>query len=368
MRILSCVGVLSVVVCLTETSTLAQSVGQQPATQTAAQTAAPPSSAPQTTAPQTPSPQSLPQQVEPSAVQQAPVQQPQAQSAQQTQAERTAAQQMSAQTAVHYELGPMVLAVIVLLVLGYLFWIMIHYANRLAQTGPLGFQVKEALRTIRQQTIIKTLAEKWEAGKYFQEVMNDSVWLLSHPIPAVPDSLKDDTMVRSARNFLFETRRFGRTSEGPSPFYMGGLGGSESEKDQMRNSFLQDLRTWEAETMEPEARRRYEKELQSQFASVGNKETIEYFDFASVWGQGPEFVLQFTAVVTIIFAVIALGILQRLGEDQAGTILAAIAGYVLGQATARGRTAKAEQPEQPTIRAPEPVTMRAPEQSPAKGT
>ena len=60
------------------------------------------------------------------------------------------------------------------------------------------------------------------------------------------------------------------------------------------------------------------------------------FDFASLWGQGPEFVLQFTAVVTIIFAVIALGILNQIGREQAGTILAAIAGYVLGHATGRG--------------------------------
>src|SRR6266436_3655483 len=57
-------------------------------------------------------------------------------------------------------------------------------------------------------------------------------------------------------------------------------------------------------------------------------------DIAVFRGRGPTFVLEFTAVVVIIFAAMILGILGKLMSDQLGTLLAAIAGYVLGRATA----------------------------------
>ena len=59
-------------------------------------------------------------------------------------------------------------------------------------------------------------------------------------------------------------------------------------------------------------------------------------------GRGPEFVLEFTAVVVIVFAATALGILRILDTQQLGTLLAAIAGYVLGRATSRGGATASE--------------------------
>jgi hypothetical protein len=57
-------------------------------------------------------------------------------------------------------------------------------------------------------------------------------------------------------------------------------------------------------------------------------------DIAVFRGRGPSFVLEFTAVVVIIFAAMILGVLDKLHAEQLGTLLAAIAGYVLGRATA----------------------------------
>src|SRR5271166_4742589 len=54
-------------------------------------------------------------------------------------------------------------------------------------------------------------------------------------------------------------------------------------------------------------------------------------------GRGPSFVLEFTAIVVIIFAAVTLGILGVLSGQQIGTLLAAIAGYVLGKATSGSR-------------------------------
>jgi hypothetical protein len=104
-----------------------------------------------------------------------------------------------------------------------------------------------------------------------------------------------------------------------------------------------------AQTYDAEARRRLAEEQRAQLAPPKGKDknVISYFDFPSVAGQGPEFVLRFTALVTIIFAVIALSILGLLDPDQAGTILAAIAGYVLGQASARAARGGSEEPAQP---------------------
>ena len=62
-------------------------------------------------------------------------------------------------------------------------------------------------------------------------------------------------------------------------------------------------------------------------------------DFSALRGRGPEFVLEFTAIIVIIFAAVILGIGNVLGNEQIGTLLAAIAGYVLGKAASRGTSA-----------------------------
>ncbi len=54
-------------------------------------------------------------------------------------------------------------------------------------------------------------------------------------------------------------------------------------------------------------------------------------DISIFRGRGPTFVLEFTAIVVIIFSALILGVLERLDPDQIGTLLAAIAGYVLGR-------------------------------------
>lgn len=53
----------------------------------------------------------------------------------------------------------------------------------------------------------------------------------------------------------------------------------------------------------------------------------------SAFGGGWVFVLEFTTIIFIIFATLALGFVDVLGSEQIGTILAAIAGYVLGKSS-----------------------------------
>jgi len=59
-------------------------------------------------------------------------------------------------------------------------------------------------------------------------------------------------------------------------------------------------------------------------------------DISIFRGRGPTFVLEFTAIVVIIFSAVILGIIGLLQAEQIGTLLAAVAGYVLGRSTSRG--------------------------------
>ena len=74
------------------------------------------------------------------------------------------------------------------------------------------------------------------------------------------------------------------------------------------------------------------------------KEIVPESMDTSVLGTGFSFLLEFSTVIVIIFAIIALGILGILEGREIATILAAIAGYVLGKAS--GWPTKSETKEQ----------------------
>jgi hypothetical protein len=115
---------------------------------------------------------------------------------------------------------------------------------------------------------------------------------------------------------------------------------TSEEKEDLRlwQDYNQKMGTWRQE-VEDEARTRYERDL-----GVARAEAIERagwaadVDLAVLRGRGAEFVLEFTTVVVIIFAAVVLGVLGILGTEQIGTLLAAIAGYVLGRATTRQKS------------------------------
>ena len=62
------------------------------------------------------------------------------------------------------------------------------------------------------------------------------------------------------------------------------------------------------------------------------KELLPTMDVSSL-GGGWVFVLEFTTIIFIVFAVLALGLLGVLTAEPIATILAAVAGYVLGKST-----------------------------------
>jgi hypothetical protein len=124
-----------------------------------------------------------------------------------------------------------------------------------------------------------------------------------------------------------------------------GDGRAKSPEDrEAENAYWHQENEWRGK-VEAEASSRYRRDLDE--ARLRAKERAKFatdVDLSALRGRGAEFVLEFTTVVVIIFAALILGVLGILGTEQIGTLLAAIAGYVLGRATTRGRGTAAEGP------------------------
>jgi hypothetical protein len=179
---------------------------------------------------------------------------------------------------VEYKIGPLILVGAVLAVLGFLFWIMLSYSNRVAETGPLGAQVKDALYTLREQQVVKALSEKWDRKAYHQDTANDQIWLAAHPVAEVPETLKGDYAVEAARTQALERGWVGTLAPG------FGTRDQTTGYLEQRSQYIGLLRKWE-DTLNQEARRRYRKEehdlLNTARLETGNK-AFDAFDFASL--------------------------------------------------------------------------------------
>ena len=98
-----------------------------------------------------------------------------------------------------------------------------------------------------------------------------------------------------------------------------------------------ECREWELRERE-----RYEKEvskLEKKAMEQAESKIPKSMDI-SLLGGGWAFLLEFSTVIVIIFALIILGILDTLEGSDISTILAAIAGYVLGKASGTIQTPK----------------------------
>lgn len=110
-----------------------------------------------------------------------------------------------------------------------------------------------------------------------------------------------------------------------------------------KNYLEQRVRDWE-NSLHNEARRLYEQEKQDKQEEAQDRasEVLGGIDFLGIFGRGPEFILHFTALVVIIFSATMLGVIGILSGDQVGTIIAAVAGYVLGREVTRTPETTAE--------------------------
>jgi hypothetical protein len=83
------------------------------------------------------------------------------------------------------------------------------------------------------------------------------------------------------------------------------------------------------------------KEIEEKALQIAEKKVPKTMDI-SLLGGGFSFLLEFSTVIVIIFTLLILGVIGSLGGNEISTILASIAGYVLGKATSAGKEGTSE--------------------------
>ena len=99
-----------------------------------------------------------------------------------------------------------------------------------------------------------------------------------------------------------------------------------------REAKLKKCKAWD--DREKERYEKLKKDLDPTAKENAEKRVPKSWDVLSFLGGGYAFLLEFSTVIVIIFSILSLGILGILGGQEIATILAAIAGYVLGKASA----------------------------------
>src|SRR5262245_31394560 len=264
------------------------------------------------------------------------------------------------------KLGPrtatwLIVAMIALMAL--VFWLVIQFGRRLSMTGYLGPLAKDAIARAAIARQEDGLREDLRLGKIKPE------------LEPVDREFKDRYRIPHERNppnlipgvTIDEDGRILGYQDG-----MGGLGrrggtpppGSHKPWDDL---WPDEIRDWTAERLTSERKaiahddklkadglnsiqgeiyerfsQGYQREQLNAYYKARGKITDAERDRAenllptmdvSSFGGGWVFVLEFTTIIFIVFAVLALGFLGVLKSEPIATILAAIAGYVLGKST-----------------------------------
>ncbi|NOZ73676.1 MAG: hypothetical protein GXP38_17590 [Chloroflexi bacterium] len=217
-----------------------------------------------------------------------------------------------------YDLSAIILATSALVLLAFLFFLLFRYSHRLEQTGYLGQVYQAAVEDMDYAMRAAQIDERWLRGDYEQQVRDDSGWMDKNPEPDRPrmDSWPDDVWSGWADD---QVAKVARDDASTKSKYMKWEDQVKQEARERRRAAL-------------DGARKDAKERAKKATSI---------DWGTMTGRGgSRFVLEFTAIVVIIFTALILGILGVMNTEQIGTLLAAIAGYVLGRATARTQTAE----------------------------
>lgn len=247
---------------------------------------------------------------------------------------------LTPELSLQYSMQSVLLVICMIILLGAIFALILWWSNRLDQTGYLGTMYHETIEEIEWGRIKNIYREKYDKREYYDEIIRDTEWLKKYPKPVLDPSveLKKIEIEEKKRTAYDIYDPYAPIEQSSAPNVVQSaesipkLTPDEKKKD---DEYLQALTAWNRE-IEKEENKRYNADL-----IEGKKRAQERADDASkinlsvFRGKGTEFVLEFTTVVVIIFAAVILGILKILDTQQIGTLLAAIAGYVLGRATTR---------------------------------
>lgn len=293
-----------------------------------------------------------------------------------------------------------------ILTMALLFYLLFSWQRRIEQSGYFARIYKEAVTNIEESRHAGPIQENWVKGKYIEELLNEAtqrardwreknhyvipkaasaLYSAASDLGNEPENKNDKDFYvnqvrdceRSMRQYLFTTllgsgaNPFGGSSTGGM---LSGTGWSENrrpgglpglfaderveahisshyqEKEKLFSTefqkFGEEIRDWVEKTRDG-ARYCYSQDLEeSKKEAEDAADEALSVDLSAIRGRGPEFVLEFTAIVIIIFAAVILGLAAVLKNEQIGTLLAAIAGYVLGKANSRNQSAPTGAPTQ----------------------
>jgi hypothetical protein len=272
---------------------------------------------------------------------------------------------------------------IVILVIGlmaFLFQRLFGWQKRVENAGYFASIYQDTISKIELRRLGEEVEQNWARGEYLNEIYlgrspRGRTWVSDDPKPEpgaplieLARQLEREWELHFVRQRL-NAPQFGdtvglnrRPGGAPPPGMsmpaqsasgVGGLGGSgtsapaegrqnlQHDYSNARDEFLERVSGWEQRAAARAWEWYQEDLLEQQAAAKVQAERALQVDFSALRGRGPEFVLEFTAIVVIIFAAVILGVLDILKEQQIGTLLAAIAGYVLGKSVARSRSDQA---------------------------
>jgi len=209
-------------------------------------------------------------------------------------------------------LDPSVLTVLVLATCLACIWMVFFFGRRLQTSAYLRDSLIEGARQQELKILLRELHDKALEG------------------PLDPKCPPPDGYGPTRR--LWESERYLAISE---PQWFPRDEGAEEkqerlEREQAKQRQNDAFRDWETgERVRYEALR---QKAETEASSRANKKIPSSIDI-SLLGGGWAFLLEFSTVIVIIFTLLILGILNTLDGKDIATILAAIAGYVLGKAT-----------------------------------
>lgn len=265
--------------------------------------------------------------------------------------------------------GALILVVLLIAALGLMFYLVFRWMQRAEQAGYLGQLYRDSVFEFEKGRLSQRVEQRRAEGEFRSDAIAAVPWTLTPPKVSVElnQLILDAQRKRQDTQgvaLLYSARPGGYVPPGlPGLTGLPGMGGSGIGG---RNSFgldeidLQELpieldgegqklvdrhnrevreyndarNAWRERVRQKEdSLYRTALSLATSDAGIRAEQALDV-DMGIFRGRGPAFVLEFTAIVVIIFAAVILGILGPLDGQQIGTLLAAIAGYVLGKATA----------------------------------
>lgn len=214
-----------------------------------------------------------------------------------------------------FSVDPSVLSVLVLVTCLLCLWMVFFFGRRLQTSAYLRDSLIEGAKQQELKILLRELHDRALEGPL-------------DPRTPPPDDYGDVRFLWEQSGYYESGRAVSRprsSSDETDQQKAERLAREESERKK-----LAEFKKWESEE-----RTRYEALRQAAEVDAtkrAEKKVPSSIDI-SLLGGGFAFLLEFSTVIVIIFTLLILGILKTLDGQEIATILAAIAGYVLGKAT-----------------------------------